>query len=375
LKNTNNKELARLLEGLDRNEVRSLYKKAAMLRKARPGPRRQSRAYSDDDEGTVLVRSRRTESLDDVVLRLLTEHAASGGSSQLANCRRGTVVQVAKRMCTVSADGEELQCLLSGDIARTQQTTIAVGDELILGLAPDTDDYSVQSVLPRRTQLSRPDPDNAHLERVIVANVDQIGIVVSLKTPPLHPRIIDRYLVAIRRGGAEPLLVVNKVDLATPEERAAELAKVEPYRAAGVRMVECSSASGEGIDHLRDVLGGKVNAFVGHSGVGKSSLLNALMPSLELAANEVSAGYGRGTHTTTASTLYDLGGGTRIIDTPGIRSFGLSKMAPGELQWYFPEFEQWAGGCRFRDCTHSHEPDCRVREAAETGLLSKDRRI
>ena len=357
-----------MLAGLDKNEVNHLYKRAAMMRKARAARVKTSR-FEGDEDGPILVRGPRSESLDEVVLRLLRESKPEP-QLRMTSSRDGLVVQVSKRMCTVLVDGAEVSCALSPELARTQQTSIAVGDEVVVATYAGSDDLVVDSVRPRRTALSRPDPGNPNIERVIVANVDLIGVVVSLKTPPLHPRIIDRYLIAIQRGGAEPLLVVNKLDLASPSDRKIELGKLEPYTAAGVGTVYCSADSGEGMPALRERLKGKLCAFVGHSGVGKSSLLNALKPELDLKAKAVSEGYGRGTHTTTASTLYDLGDGTRIIDTPGIRSFGLWKLEPDELQWYFPEFAEWSQQCKFRDCTHSHEPECGVRRAAEEGRIN-----
>jgi ribosome biogenesis GTPase len=229
-------------------------------------------------------------------------------------------------------------------------------------------------VLPRRTKLSRPDPQNPNIERVIVSNVDLVVITVSVKTPPLHPRLIDRYLVAIQRGGATPVICVNKLDL-LPEaaERGEELHKLTPYEDLGIEITTCSTTTFEGMARLRQVVEAKTCAFVGHSGVGKSSILNALSPELKLETAKLSEGYGRGRHTTTASSLHYLPGGTRLIDTPGIRSFGVWKMEPRELVWYFPEFQEPAAECRFNDCSHTHEPDCGIKTAVARGGVSTHR--
>ena len=137
-------------------------------------------------------------------------------------------------------------------------------------------------------------------------------VVVSVVSPPLHPRIIDRYLIAIQKGGCQPAIVVNKIDLLPQAEREGELAKLACYERLGVPVLPCAAASHEGIEALRELLAGQLAAFVGHSGVGKSSLVNALKPELDVKVGDVSAGYGRGTHTTTSSTLLDLGSGTRV---------------------------------------------------------------
>jgi len=265
-----------------------------------------------------------------------------------------------------------VDCTIAPDIVRRQQSDLAVGDLVWFG--PREDVEQVVSVEPRVTKLSRPDPANRHLERVVAANVDLVVVVVSVVEPPLHPRLIDRFVIAIERGGAEPLLCVNKVDrLDTVQKQQSELAKLEPYDAMGLSILLCSAETGFGLDEVRQRLAGRLCAFVGHSGVGKSSLINALAPGLDLAVRAVSPGYGRGRHTTVASTLHELEGGLRIIDTPGVRSFGLGRLEPEDIPEYFPEFDPWSGQCRFRDCRHLQEPGCVVRQAVESGSLSSAR--
>jgi len=363
--------LASRLAGLDSNERNKLYKRAAMLRKSTRRPERSSVAVDDFDDDAPVFRKKPAASLQDLVLRLLELELIkpeAPGTTQ----SEGTVVWLGRQSCRVQTAEGEWECEISGSLARDQQTSLAVGDVAVVRSSGDN--RVVRSVHPRRTRLSRPDPDNTHIERVIVANVDLVVITVSVKTPPLHPRLIDRFMVAIQKGGAQAALCVNKLDLLTdPEERKTELGKLVPYAAAGLMIVECSTVNREGMQRLRNLIAGKACAFVGHSGVGKSSILNALRPELEIETKSVSEGYGRGRHTTTASSLYDLGEGTRLIDTPGIRSFGLWQMSAAEVGWYFPEFEPLLDGCKFRDCSHVHEPGCGVKRALEAGDLSGHR--
>jgi ribosome biogenesis GTPase len=349
------------------NERQKLYKRAATLRKTSRRSPRHERAEWDGEED-VQPRKRPSASLEELVLKLLEQEeaqpqAVSGPTTE------GTVAWVGQGVCKVRMADGEVSCGLCNELAERQQSAIAVGDQALVD-----EHLVVRAILPRRTQLSRPDPANPNRERAIAANVDLVVITVSIKTPPLHPRLIDRYLVAIQKGGAAAVICVNKLDLALDEaDLASELAKLDPYREAGAIVVGCSTSTGQGKDELQALMEGKTCAFVGHSGVGKSSVLNMLRPELELETGSVSEGYGRGRHTTTASSLYELSSGTRLIDTPGIRSFGLWKMTAEELASYFPEFEEHAWECRFRDCTHCEEPGCGVKAAIALGKVPQAR--
>jgi ribosome biogenesis GTPase len=239
----------------------------------------------------------------------------------------------------------------------------AIGDRVLY--SPTI--QKIVKLLPRKTLLSRPDPHNPRLQLVLAANMDVVVNVVSVRTPPLRLGLIDRYLIAIQQSGAEPLLCVNKVDLGMPD------AVLQPYQDIGVPIVYCSAATGEGLDELRQRIAGKLCVFTGHSGVGKSSLLNALAPELSAATAGVSEGNRKGRHTTTSSKIYDLPNGARIIDTPGIRELGLWNVSSDEIRHYFPEFDDFSRQCAFSDCSHTHEPRCAVKQALEEGRIPRPR--
>jgi ribosome biogenesis GTPase / thiamine phosphate phosphatase len=315
-------------------------------------------------------RSRRRPLISELVLELEAEEAVvvpEEGELEGA----AIVFSVSSGRCRVLRDDEELDCVVPPEVAMRQKSALAVGDRV--RVAEESGIWRLKSVFPRRTVLARPDPLHKHMQRLIAANVDVVIHVVTLKSPPLRPRLIDRYLIAIQRGGAQPVICVNKVDLLSAEERDRELPKLAPYLELGVPVVGCSTKTGEGLEKLRAAVDGKMAALVGHSGVGKSSILNALDESLQLATSGLQRKRGTGRHTTTASTLYDFGGGTYLIDTPGIREFGLWDLDRDSLRDYFPEFDEPSESCRFTDCTHVHEPDCQVKAQVEAGELSEAR--
>jgi ribosome biogenesis GTPase len=293
-------------------------------------------------------------------LRLARKHM-SKLSDEAPRSRSGTVatglaVETGPGFCDVLFGRERIRCRSAGDAA--------IGDRVLF--SPDR--HRIEEVLPRRTVLSRTDPGNPHLERVIAANVDVVVNVVSLKSPPLRPGLIDRYLIATTKSGAEPLVCVNKIDLLESDD---DLAPVRPYQDNGISVIPCSASTGEGVDRLSESLAGRLCVFAGHSGVGKSSLLNALDPSLDLTTGAVSAGNERGRHTTTSSALYHLPNGAVVIDTPGIREFGLWDVTADDLRLYYREFTAYP--CAFADCSHSHEPDCGVKSAVESGKIARAR--
>lgn len=245
------------------------------------------------------------------------------------------------------------------------QSAIAIGDWVEIDSAG-----TIQKTLPRQTTLSRPDPLNHRLERVIAANVDVVVIVAAMRAPVLRPGLIDRYLIAIEKGGAEVMICLTKIDQV---ESAAEFNVLEPYRNLGLRMIRVSNKSGEGVGELIDALAGKLAVLVGHSGVGKSSLMNAMAPESNAATGEISKLYQKGRHTTTSSTMYRLARGIRVIDTPGVREFGLWDITVAEVERTFHDFDGPRMRCQFGNCSHTHEPVCGVRDALGAGEIAPER--
>lgn len=223
--------------------------------------------------------------------------------------------------------------------------------------------------LPRRTELRRRDALGAvHL---VAANLDVLGIVVS-PAPPPPAGFVDQAIVAARAADLAPFLVINKCDLAAAEPFVADLRSAY---AGAVELFPLSAATGAGLEALRAFFAaGHRGAFVGATGVGKSSLLNALCPEIDLQVGELNEYSGKGRNTTTVSTLHSLAGGGELIDTPGFNDFGLVEISAQELSLYFPGFEQVeAGSCRFRDCRHRSEPGCAVQALVSAGQISADR--
>jgi len=376
LRKSNKKPLQEKLAALTEAEKRRLYRLAAKKRKASMLTSRTNRAglkqklrqpIADQDDTIFEKRTRRTPvSLDDWVLKLLAEEEEKISQISLdpdTVNRRGMVISVQAAQCTVRCEKEYYPCNLRPELTMTQRSDLTVGDEVAFSTAQDGT-HIVENVFDRRSTLSRPDPYDPRIEKVIAANIEIAVVVVSIMNPPLSTSLIDRFLMAIERGNVTPLICVNKTDLLdTVDGETAKLAEMEIYKKLGVSVVHCSALTGTGINDLADKLSDKLCVLVGHSGVGKSSLLNAIQPDLNLLTRGIRENVKKGRHTTTGSTLYNLPQDIRIIDTPGIRSFGLWKVTPEELRWYFQEFEDYIGQCKFSNCTHSHEPDCAIKQA------------
>lgn len=228
----------------------------------------------------------------------------------------------------------------------------------------------VEAVEPRTSVLTRPDYYDGL--KPVAANVDQM-IIVSSVLPELSLNIIDRYLIASETVQVAPLVVLNKIDLLTAEQKDSYAQTLSDYERIGYKVMFVSKESGEGIAELEAELQGRINIFVGQSGVGKSSLVNALMPELKIVEGAVSENSGLGQHTTTAARLYHIPSGGDLIDSPGVREFGLWHLETEQVTEAFVEFRPLLGGCRFRDCKHNDDPGCIIREAVENNQISRTR--
>ncbi|MDO6707910.1 small ribosomal subunit biogenesis GTPase RsgA [Photobacterium sp. 1_MG-2023] len=253
-----------------------------------------------------------------------------------------------------------IQSLVSGD-----RVVWRPGVETLQGIAG-----VVEAVHERTSVLTRPDYYDG--VKPVAANVDRI-IIVSSVLPELSLNIIDRYLVASETVAIEPLIVLNKVDLLDDASRTQVEETLALYRAIGYEVRYVSTVTGEGLDALKADLKGHISIFAGQSGVGKSSLVNALMPEVEAEIGAVSENSGLGQHTTTAARLYHFAEGGDLIDSPGVREFGLWHLEPEQVTKAFVEFRDYLGGCKFRDCKHKDDPGCLLRKALAEGKISQTR--
>jgi len=286
---------------------------------------------------------------------------------------QGMVVEVSSSMCRVELNGQILLCGLRGSLSAEDTgytNVVAVGDQVIVSLNGGEQGI-VEEVMARTSILSRPDPFYNHLRQAVVANAEQLLIVASWHDPAFWPALVDRYLIAAERSQLVPIVCVNKVDLA--DEIDTCHAAVQPYRQLGYPVLLTSALRGIGIQELAQTLTSRTSILAGLSGVGKSSLLNAVQPGLHLRTGEISERLKMGRHTTTQVNLFKLDLGGYVIDTPGIRDFGLDGLLRTDLIDYYPGIRAAAQRCRFSDCSHSHEPGCAVQAAVRSGRLSETR--
>jgi ribosome biogenesis GTPase len=302
------------------------------------------------------------------------EDDASGFSVQLeideSVCRRGRVLCVYGLTSLVEAeDGTHFRCAvrrLLKTLSTDERHIVAAGDRVWFR-PDDRGEGFIERIEPRRGMLCRTSKGRRH---VIVANVDQLVIVTSAAEPVLKPNLIDRYLVTAEKAKIRPVICINKVDLVDPADLQ-PLAGV--YGQMGYDVLMLSAATGLGIERLRMTVLGRQSVISGQSGVGKSSLLNAVDPELELRVRTVSDENQKGRHTTTTAQLLPLPGGGYVVDTPGIRQFQLWDVIPEEVAGFFRDLRPYINACRYPNCTHRHEADCAVKDAVADGRLDARR--
>ncbi len=290
----------------------------------------------------------------------------------MAKHEPGIVVATKGRLFMVRAEnGDRLLCEVRKKIKFVTDATtpVAVGDDVWFSRS-GTDSGAIEKVLERRTSFVRPMVGVKEQKQVLAANLDRLGVVASVKSPALKTGLIDRLLIAARAGGMEPVIVLNKIDLDLPDRFEAIIAA---YRTAADGVFPVSALTGEGTDQLHKYLGAHRTLLAGHSGVGKSTLLNKLIPGLNLRTREISSYSNRGKHVTASIELFELPMGGFVIDSPGLKVMGLWKVEKAELPYYYPEFRQYEQACRFQPCAHIHEPDCAVKAAVEEGGIYRFR--
>ena len=286
-------------------------------------------------------------------------------------------------MLSMLPEWKPFPAVLKGRIrlkANDSTNPVAVGDRVRFETQPEdlgevtlTNPALITEVLDRKNYVVRKSTNLSRQSHVIAANIDMAFAVVTLYFPEVKLPFLDRMLVTCEVYGVPVTILLNKVDLYRQEAPETVENFINIYTKAGYNVVETSAKTGEGIEELRKICDGKVCLFSGESGVGKSSLIKALDPTLDPKIGKISVAHLQGKHTTSLYEMYELASGGAVIDTPGLRGFGLVNLEKEEIARYFPEMLRAAEGCRFTPCTHTHEPGCAVKEAVENGEISAER--
>lgn len=276
-------------------------------------------------------------------------------------------------------NGETYQARIKGVMkieGITSTNPIAVGDEVEMEIeAVQEESAIISEIYDRKNYVARVSPHNKHQHHIIASNLDQSLLFVTLKDPKTSQGFMDRFLISCEAFHVPAIIVFNKADLYKKKElEKFELLK-EIYEAVGYTVLLCSVAEQKGLEEVKALLHNKVSLLSGHSGVGKSTFINALFPEFNLRTQEVSGWSGKGMHTTTFAEMFDLPEGGHIIDTPGIRELGLVDISKEELAHYFPEMRERMNDCQFNNCMHIEEPNCAIKQAVMDGEISEERYI
>lgn len=295
---------------------------------------------------------------------------------------KGTVIKNTGSDYLVRTEtGENIRCKIKGNFRlKGIRTTnpVAVGDHVVITETAGGDTPYITLIEPRRNYIIRKASNLSKQAHILAANIDQVCLVVTLVHPVTSLTFIDRFLATAEAYRIPAVIIINKVDLL--EDSAEDMEYLEAvkylYESIGYRVCVISARSGQGIDDVRTLLDGKVTLVSGNSGVGKSTLINDLIPGIDLATAEISAIHDTGMHTTTFSEMFDIPGlseGSRLIDTPGVKGFGTLEFERHEVGHYFPEIFRFSHDCRYGDCTHTCEPGCAVRDALDKHLIAESR--
>ncbi len=292
----------------------------------------------------------------------------------------GRVIKITGRTFHVKLSDEIVLCTVRGSVkekAEFELSPVVVGDDVNIETDPNPPSEGelrtgvITEVLPRRTYFAkRKTTLRKERQQLIAANIDQMIAVASVKAPPFRMRLIDRFIITALRGGMQPVVVINKIDL----KHNIDLDRTKAiYNSINIDVILTSVSEGLGIDKLKEKLKAKESVIVGQSGTGKSSLLNAIQPGLKLRTGKVSDKTGKGKHTTTVVELFPLDCGGYVVDTPGLRALGLSSINRQDIDQFYSEIADVSKHCRFSDCSHSVEPDCAVIKAVRSGKIFPER--
>lgn len=300
----------------------------------------------------------------------------------ILSSQEGRVIRARAGLYDVQHNELVLRCTLRGTLKKKQRSEtgrrlyadpVAVGDRVIFSQL-DHEEGVVEEILPRQTKFSRRYAGRQEeIEQIIVANADQVVAVVSTHMPPLNFRTLDRFLILAEAGEMIAIICLNKMDLVETEQHDQITSTFEIYEKLGYKVIYTSIKISESLERMKKALKDKFSVVVGASGVGKSSILNAIQPNLELRTAEVGQKTRKGRHTTTLVELFTLDIGGEVADTPGIREVGLWGVDTDYLEHYFPEMEPFIGECKYKDCAHVKESDCAIQNAVETGDIHPER--
>jgi ribosome biogenesis GTPase len=278
-----------------------------------------------------------------------------------------------------TSDGKQYNARIKGVLkieGITSTNPIAVGDEVEMEMENELESTTtITKILNRQNYVARQSPHNKHQHHIIASNLDQSLLFATLKSPKTSTGFIDRFLIACEMYHLPAVIVFNKADLYKEKEQLKFEEVKETYEAIGYKVILASVQNNLGVPEIQTVLQNRKTLLSGHSGVGKSTFINAIFPQLDLRTQEVSDWSGKGLHTTTFAEMFDLPFGGKIIDTPGIRELGLVGISKQELSGYFPEMKALVNDCHFNNCMHINEPGCAVKKAINDGLIAIDRYV